>query len=132
MPHEGVGTGSPGDWMRYAKADLDLARVPLPPLSLYEQLCFHAQQAVEKSIKAVLVHHEINFPYSHDLQQLIQLLPADVHWPPLFTETATPLIVYAIISRYPSALEPVLEDEYLEALKIAEKVVQWADEYLGL
>jgi HEPN domain len=33
------------DWLRYARADLALARVPLPQGGLYELLCFHAQQA---------------------------------------------------------------------------------------
>ena len=43
--------GSSGDWLRYAKADLALARVPLPQGGLYELLCFHAPQAAEKSVK---------------------------------------------------------------------------------
>ena len=33
-------------------------QVRLAPEILLETLCFHAQQAVEKSIKAVLVHEE--------------------------------------------------------------------------
>jgi HEPN domain-containing protein len=36
-------------------------------------LGFHVQQAVEKSLKATLARHEIEFPYSHDLDGLIGL-----------------------------------------------------------
>ena len=37
-------------------------------------LGFHAQQSVEKAIKAVLGWHGIVFPYTHDLDRLIELL----------------------------------------------------------
>jgi HEPN domain-containing protein len=47
--------GSPAAWLRYARSDLALARVPARGEVLLESLCFHAQQAVEKSLKAVLV-----------------------------------------------------------------------------
>ena len=34
-------------------------------------ICFHAQQASEKFIKAFLVYHNINFPRTHDLDYLV-------------------------------------------------------------
>ncbi len=34
-------------------------------------ICFHAQQAVEKFLKAFLVHHNIDFPRTHDLDFLL-------------------------------------------------------------
>jgi HEPN domain-containing protein len=33
-------------------------------------LDFHAQQAIEKWLKAVLARHEVNFEYTHDLRHL--------------------------------------------------------------
>ncbi|HBE42284.1 MAG TPA: hypothetical protein DDW27_13955 [Bacteroidales bacterium] len=33
-------------------------------------ICFHAQQAVEKFLKAFLVFHNIDFPKTHDLDYL--------------------------------------------------------------
>jgi len=35
--------------------------------------CFHAQQAAEKYIKAYLTAHEIDFPFSHNLEKLIEM-----------------------------------------------------------
>jgi HEPN domain len=37
-------------------------------------LCFHAQQAAEKAIKALLIRHRVDFPYVHDLAALLTLL----------------------------------------------------------
>ena len=34
-------------------------------------ICFHAQQAVEKFLKAFLVYHNIDFPKTHDLEFLL-------------------------------------------------------------
>ncbi len=34
-------------------------------------ICFHAQQAVEKFLKAFLVFHNIDFPRTHDLDYLL-------------------------------------------------------------
>ncbi len=45
MPPERQMPGSPDDWVRRARSDLALAKIPLPEGALYEDLCFHAQQA---------------------------------------------------------------------------------------
>ena len=34
-------------------------------------ICFHAQQAVEKFLKAFFVYHDIDFPKTHDLDFLL-------------------------------------------------------------
>ena len=75
MPPESADLGSPLRWIRLAEADLALAAAPLPRGAIYELLCFHAQQAAEKSVKAVLVHEGIEFPPTHNIQRLIALLP---------------------------------------------------------
>lgn len=40
-----------------------------------DTICFHAQQCVEKYVKALLVLLQIDFPKTHDLEELIGLLP---------------------------------------------------------
>jgi len=49
--------GSAADWLARAKSDLAIAKAPLPQGAIYEDLCFHAQQAAEKALKAVYQHH---------------------------------------------------------------------------
>jgi HEPN domain-containing protein len=122
MPPE---AGSPGAWLRYAEADLDMARVPLPEHALYEQLCFHAQQAAEKSIKAVLIREGVPFPRVHSIERLVDLLPPSIA---RTTElvAAAQLSEYATTFRYPGEEEAVSEEEYHEALRIAEAIFAWA------
>ena len=74
MPPEAPDAGAPSRWMDNARADLALARIPLPEGVQYEQLCFHAQQAAEKSIKAVLLQCNVDVPFTHNLQVLLNLL----------------------------------------------------------
>jgi hypothetical protein len=56
----------PRQWPRFAVSDLLLAQ-SRPEGVLLEQLCFHAQQAAEKAIKAVLIQQAIGFPRTHNL-----------------------------------------------------------------
>ncbi len=130
MPLEAPVPGSAEDWLRHAEADLALARVPLPKGGLYELLCYHAQQAAEKSIKAVLVERGVPFPRTHALERLVDLLPGDIPRTPQL-ESAARLTVYATETRYPGASEPVSESEYREAVRVADAVVHWAGATLG-
>ena len=130
MPPDPIGPGTPDDWLRYAKADLALARVPLPAGVLYELLCFHAQQAAEKSLKAVLIHHSIAPPRTHNLARLIDLLPTSIPRTPLLTQAAR-LTVFATSARYPGSEESVAAEEHAEAVRLAQDVVSWAETMLA-
>ncbi len=60
-------------WMDYAKSDLDAAHTLLNSGEFFpRQICFMAQQAGEKALKAlkaILVYLEIPFPYTYDLDR---------------------------------------------------------------
>ena len=121
---------SPQAWLRFAESDLALATARTDDRVLLENLCFHAQQAVEKSIKAVLVLNGIPFPKIHNLEQLIDLLPPDVErTEPLLDSRA--LSGYATVMRYPGLVEPTSENEYRNALKVAAAVFDWAKQIIG-
>ena len=79
MPPE---PGSPEEWMRYARGDLYFAEGSDRPDALREILCYHAQQAAEKSIKALLLAKKIEFPCTHNIKTLISLLPQTLIIPP--------------------------------------------------
>lgn len=66
--------GTPADWLRHARSDLALSRAAVEGV-LYENLCFHAQQAAEKGVKAVLVAGAITFPRTHNLNGWKRLDP---------------------------------------------------------
>jgi len=61
------------EWLDRARSSLEHARATHPHV-YFEELCFDAQQAAEKAVKAVLLHKGIPFPYIHDLDRLLQLL----------------------------------------------------------
>jgi HEPN domain-containing protein len=126
MPPENNLAGSPKYWLRYAQSDLELARTNPPPGVLFETLCFHAQQAAEKALKAVLIHQSILFPKTHSIRILIDLL-AQHHSIPDEVEKAAILTDYAVMTRYPGDLEPVSDDEYFESIHLADAVVSWAE-----
>ena len=94
-----------------------------------EQLCFHAQQAAEKALKAILVAYDVIVPRTHNLRTLFDLLPADLAVPP-DVQMAAGLSDYAVASRYPGVSEPVEAEEYREAVDMAEAVVYWAEQVI--
>ena len=40
-------------------------------LNITSSICFHAQQASEKFLKAFLAYHDVDFPRTHDLDFLL-------------------------------------------------------------
>ncbi len=65
-----------------------------------DTVCFHAQQCVEKYLKALLVAHEIDFARTHQIAQLFALLP-DSERPTLSPKEQELLTDYAVSTRYP-------------------------------
>ena len=64
--------GSPYSWLAHAKSDLRITQICRSDSGvLPNQTVFHAQQAAEKAIKAVLLEHKIRFPRTHDWGELI-------------------------------------------------------------
>ena len=128
MPPEHYSPGCPENWLLYAQSDLALASIEPPPGVLLDALCYHAQQSTEKALKAVLVAWKVNFPPTHNLKILLELLPDDLAIPDQVIQSAS-LTIYAVALRYPDALGPVMErSEWQEALTLAKAVVEWAEE----
>ena len=63
-------------------------------------VCFHAQQAVEKSPKAVLFSRQIEFRRTHNLTELAQLLREHEIEPPVADDSLSRLNPFAVTFRY--------------------------------
>ncbi len=125
------GPANPQEWLRRARSNLQRARTDIAPEGVYlEDLCFDAQQAAEKAIKAVLIHRDVPFPFVHDLVALLGELQADGLEIPAEIREAGRLNRYAVAARYPGTLEPVSAQEHQAALSIASTVVDWAERQL--
>lgn len=104
-----------------------MAGIPLPQGALYEDLCFHAQQAVEKAIKAVYRARGLAFRYTHDLADLLNGLEEGGVVVPGDVREVIDLTEFAAEARYPRIAEPTTEVEYRRALLLAKAAVRWAE-----
>ena len=125
MPVEPKEAGSPQDWLRHARSDLALSCMPKTRTILYQHLCFHAQQAAEKALKAVLAANGVYFPKTHDLAFLMEAMPSSSTMPPSLIDLPT-LNQYAVQQRYPGELQPVTRKHHNAATLLAEEAVAWA------
>lgn len=114
----------PREWLNRARSDLSLARAVVPDV-LLDDFCFHAQQAAEKAIKAVLISRNVEFPYVHDLAQLLELVEESGATVPANVRAATALTRFAILTRYPGLSPAPTEGEYRKAIQTAEAAVDW-------
>jgi HEPN domain-containing protein len=125
--------GSAQDWIDHATSDLTLATIDRGqyPNILLDTLCFHAQQSAEKAFKAVLIHHGVEIPRTHNLQTLQELVAQHVPIPSALKSAST-LTDYAVNSRYPSAGEEYIdEEEWQSATALARQVLLWAQSVIG-
>lgn len=111
------------DWVKKAENDLKNAAFTLEMRDdcPTDTVCFHAQQCIEKYLKAFLVYKSIDFPKTHDIKELIALLPASFH-PTLTPEEQRRLTDYATVTRYPGDYEPIPLREAQRAVRIARRV----------
>jgi len=117
---------NPREWLVRAKSDLAIASTRIEG-AIFEDLCFHAQQAVEKSLKALLIHLKIPFPYVHNLAELVSRIEKAGQFIPSFVCESIRLTDYAVEARYPGVGEIVTEEEWQWALKLAREVVLWVE-----
>lgn len=128
MPLKRRSPDDPIEWLNRARNNLEMAKAPTSlHIAYLEDPCFEAQQAAEKAIKAVLLHLGVRFPYTHDLPDLLNLVEASGKAIPKRVKDAGRLTRFALVTRYPGVAEPVTRQEYKRAVKIAEKVVAWAE-----
>ncbi len=101
-------------WLSFAREDLRMANLALGD-RIYNQVCFHSQQCVEKALKALYaIYRKSAPPRTHGITDLIQKLPSD-----LLTDiknALTKLDDYYIPTRYPDALPGSLPDGLPERL----------------
>jgi HEPN domain-containing protein len=114
--------GLASEWLR--KADLDLLTVDRLCLEdpFRDVVAFHAQQAAEKYLKALLTRHQIEFPKTHELRRLLELLAGaepqlaagltDIKW----------LEPFGVDVRYPGDRPDTLPGDEQRARELAQMV----------
>jgi len=120
------------DWLKRAKSNLEKAKLgKSSKWILYEDLCFDAQQCVEKSLKALLISLNVIFPWTHSIDTLLQLVSkAGIEIPEELKESVI-LTRYAVETRYPGESSSVDIDDYKKAVELGEKVYKWVVKLTG-
>ena len=113
-------------WLARAKSSLAISKNRIDKDIFFEDLCFQAQQAVEKAIKGLIVFFNMEPIQTHNSVLLIKELSKQIDIPTEINE-AVILNDYAVQTRYPGDYTPINEEEYLNAIKIAEDCVNWID-----
>ncbi len=113
------------EWVEKADNDLKNAAhtLKLGKECPTDTVCFHAQQCVEKYLKALLVWRDTRFPKTHSISELLRLLPKDL-WPRLDIQEQEWLTDYAVTTRYPGAYELIPLAEAREAVLVARRARQ--------
>lgn len=113
-----------GRWLRFAGSDLRGAEALLGREDVLPYLaCFHAQQAAEKAIKGTLIFLQIDFPKTHNLILLIELLPGGWRVESMSREAAS-LSYWAVEPRYPGDLPEATEADAEAAVELARKIYE--------
>ncbi len=121
----------PRSWLVRAYSNLRLAEKGQGKDIMLEDLCFNAQQAAEKALKAVCLYKEQDFPKTHSITHLVDILEAAGVDVPDQIKFADVLTQYAVQTRYPGPIEEITFEEYQEALAIAARVVFWAESMIS-
>ena len=117
-------------WIQYAREDLEAARsMRSGETFVPRHVCWLAQQAAEKALKAALVSVQMEFPRTHDLEWLCRLLPDTFSVQP-DDIALSQLSEWAVEARYPGDWPEATRDDAKSAVKCAELVVDRV--YLGL
>lgn len=120
--------GSAADWLFLAESDLKTAKAALDN-DITNTTCFHAHQAAEKSLKAVLISLGAETPRVHDLLFLLE--QTRTHKPELsrLSSACKFLNKFYISTRYPDVFPGTLQ-EGLPTAEDAKAAVEYAENVL--
>lgn len=119
------------EWIQKAEGDYTIMHQNYHSSNpIYDAICFHAQQCIEKYLKAWLQETNIPFARTHDLERLLNLiLPTLPDWEVWQSDFST-ISEHAVDFRYPGK-EAVATDAQ-HAVEICVRVRQAVREKLGL
>ncbi len=111
------------EWLRKAEADMAVAeRLVAEDAAFSNAVAFHSQQSTEKYLKAFLTWAQIDFPKTHDIAELLDLMATAN--PPVAAclREATDLTPYAAEIRYPGDRPDASVEDARQAVRLAQKV----------
>jgi HEPN domain-containing protein len=122
------------NWVDYAHEDLRMAELALKD-KIYNQVCFHSQQCVEKILKGLIEFKGQIHPQTHKLADLFSYLPENP-----FEDMRDNILLldrFYIPTRYPDALPGRVreglpkERDAEEAIEVARAIFERARKVMG-
>jgi HEPN domain-containing protein len=111
-----------------AAEDIALVRTSLDVPEITDAIVgFHSQQAAEKLLKAVLARRRIVYPYTHDLERLMELVEDVAGAGPPDRESVVALTPWAVEFRYGDVPEDELDRR--STLTLVEGLAGWVSDY---
>lgn len=94
-----VGLEAAAQWLELGKSDLAAAK-EVGTSERFHLACYLSQQAAEKALKAIYVAHEVKFPLTHSIGELLRGLVGSYPELDEFKDSATLLTLYEATTRY--------------------------------
>lgn len=117
-------------WLEKTQEDVKVAQLVPTAAGLTAAICFHCQQAAEKSLKGYPEFRRVEFEWSHDLSYLLDLrFPLDTAFEQ-FRDQAEHLNRYAVLMRYPSSRPDPTAEQTRGALATAREVYDFVRQRL--
>ena len=119
------------NWLQFARDDLAAARTLMADTEIPSRIaCFHAQQAAEKALKALLVASSIPFTKTHDLVVLAGL-QNDAVSEELALVDLLLLHPWVAEARYPGDLPDASDHEAAEVVATAASIFDIAERWVS-
>ena len=117
-------------WLDKARSDLHATELMIVGEGPYDTACFHAQQTIEKSLKALLAFHGKPIPKSHDLEELQRTCQLIHPIPELIRLDLSEATDFAVQLRYDVEFWPEIETA-MQAYHLAKQVLKLITIELG-
>jgi HEPN domain-containing protein len=118
------------EWIKRAKGSLKIPKtfinITTDTEFYYEDLCYQAQQAVEKALKGFLIYFEAEPEFTHNIETLLEELVKFTEIPAHIRE-AIDLTKFAILTRYPGEYEEITKEKYEKSVKTAQDCLDWVE-----
>jgi HEPN domain-containing protein len=115
-------------WIDRAKSSYGIAKInDNSDIHIYyEDLCYQAQQAVEKALKGLLIYYGIEPEFTHNIEILLTELEKHIKIPDIVKQSMK-LSIYAVQTRYPGEYDEITKERYMESIKISKDCLDWVE-----
>jgi HEPN domain-containing protein len=115
-------------WVRFAETDFRTSEHLFVTLDIPEVVCFHAQQCIEKYLKAALAEADRSIPRTHNLGTLYQLVKDLIPELDAYSANLIRVSAFAVGTRYPSADES--DEDFSEVVELAVQTMEIVRQFI--